>query len=142
MFALVDLDPQMVEPRLEGEEELRQVPLLDEEHSTCIGTTIVAAETELIHKALKKNVDLFAWTTSDMLGVSSDIITHKLSVNKEARPVAQKKCKLGKEKRLEVKEEAEKLLSVGFIRESRYTTWLVNVVMVTKANGKWKMCMG
>jgi len=34
-----------------------------------------------------------------------------------------------------VKEEAGKLLSAGFIREARYTTWLANVVMVTKPNG-------
>ena len=39
------------------------------------------------------------------------------------------------------KEEVEKLLSSGFIREARYTTWLANVVMVTKPNGKWRMCV-
>jgi len=38
-------------------------------------------------------------------------------------------------------EEASKLLSAGFIREARYTTWLANVVMVTKPNGNWRMCV-
>jgi len=57
-----------------------------------------------------------------MSGVSSNIITHKLSVYMEVCPIAQKKCKLGKEKRLVAKEEAKKLLSVGFICEARYTT--------------------
>jgi len=41
-----------VESRLEAKEELRQVPLLDEEHNTYVGTTIATAEAELIHQAL------------------------------------------------------------------------------------------
>jgi len=32
-------------------------------------------------------------------------------------------------------------LSAGFIKEARYTTWLSNVVLVKKANGKWQMCV-
>jgi len=86
----------MVEPRLEAKKDLRQIPLLDEEHSTCVGTTIAAAEAELVHQALKRNVDLFVRTTSDMPGVSPTIFTHKLSIYKEARLVAQRKSKLGK----------------------------------------------
>jgi len=103
--------------------------------------TIAATKAELVHQALKKNVDLFAWTTSNMSGVSPDIITHKISVYKEAHPVAQKKRNHGEEKRLAAREETDKLLSTGFIREARYTTWLTNVVMVTKPNGKWRMCV-
>ena len=34
-----------------------------------------------------------------------------------------------------------KLLEVGFIREVYYPDWLANVVMVKKANGKWRMCI-
>ena len=29
----------------------------------------------------------------------------------------------------------------GFIREVYYLDWLANVVMVKKANGKWRMCV-
>ena len=38
-------------------------------------------------------------------------------------------------------EEARKLLDAGFIREVYYPEWLANVVMVKKANGKWRMCV-
>jgi len=58
--AMVDLDPQTNDDRLEAREELCRVLLLDEEHSTCIGMIITAAEAELMHVTLKKNVDLFA----------------------------------------------------------------------------------
>ena len=34
-----------------------------------------------------------------------------------------------------------KLLAPGFIREVHYPDWLSNMVMVKKANGKWRMCV-
>ena len=33
------------------------------------------------------------------------------------------------------------MLEVDFIREMYYPEWLANVVMVKKANGKWRMCV-
>jgi len=33
------------------------------------------------------------------------------------------------------------LLSAGHIREIQYPEWLANVVLVKKANGKWRMCV-
>jgi len=56
---MVDLDPREVEPRLEAKEELRHVPLVDEEHYVSIGMAMAATDAKLIHQALKKNVDLF-----------------------------------------------------------------------------------
>jgi len=44
-------------------------------------------------------LDLFAWTAFDMSRVSPDIITHCLLVYKEARSIAQKKRKMGEDKR-------------------------------------------
>ena len=38
-------------------------------------------------------------------------------------------------------DEVRKLLEVDFIREVYYLEWLANMVMVKKANGKWRMCM-
>ena len=38
-------------------------------------------------------------------------------------------------------EEVGKLQEVGFIREVYYPDWLMNMVMVKKANGKWRMCV-
>jgi hypothetical protein len=37
--------------------------------------------------------------------------------------------------------EVEKLLRAQFIREVYYPDWLVNVVLVKKSNGKWRMCV-
>ena len=32
-------------------------------------------------------------------------------------------------------------MSAGFIQEVYYPNWLVNVVLVKKANGKWRICV-
>ena len=32
-------------------------------------------------------------------------------------------------------------MKTGFIREAKYTSWVANVVMVKKANEKWRICI-
>ena len=38
-------------------------------------------------------------------------------------------------------DEMNKLLTTNFIREVFYPEWLANVIMVKKANEKWRMCV-
>jgi hypothetical protein len=40
-----------------------------------------------------------------------------------------------------VRKEVKRLLSAGVIRVVTYPEWLANIVMVKKANGKWRMCI-
>ena len=40
-----------------------------------------------------------------------------------------------------IAEEVRKLLEADFIREVYYPDWLANVIMVKKANKKWRMCV-
>ena len=40
-----------------------------------------------------------------------------------------------------VMDEVTKLLATGFTREVHYLEWLANVVLMKKANGKWRMCV-
>ena len=37
--------------------------------------------------------------------------------------------------------EVDKLIQAKFIKEVQYPTWLSNVVLVKKVNGKWRMCV-
>ena len=41
----------------------------------------------------------------------------------------------------EIMDKVNKLLAANFIREVYYPEWLANVVMVKKANEKWRMCI-
>jgi len=49
--------------------------------------------------------------------------------------------KFNDERLLVIRQETQKLLSVGRIREIQYPEWLGNMVLVKKTNGKWKMCV-
>nr|KYP39222.1 Transposon Ty3-I Gag-Pol polyprotein [Cajanus cajan] len=76
-----------------------------------------------------------------MPGIDANFICHRLAIHKEAKPVAQRKRKVGGERWDAVIIETQKLLDAGFIREVRYTTWLANLVLVKKSSGKWRMCV-
>ena len=40
-----------------------------------------------------------------------------------------------------IEKEVRKLLETNFIREIYYLDWLANVVIVKRANGKWRVCV-
>jgi len=136
-----DLDPRVsCDVRLEPVEETSLLELPNG-HSINLGNNLTSDKCAIITPILTSNTYLFAWSAADLPGVDPQVASHKLSIYKEARYVSQKKCKLGEERRLAAKVEADKLLNVGFIEETHYTTWLSNVVLVNKANGKWRMCV-
>jgi hypothetical protein len=66
-------------------------------------------ETELL-SFLDKNNDVFAWRTSDLMGVSKDIIEHKLQVNPSTKPRKQRFRKMSDEKVAAAKLEVQRLL--------------------------------
>jgi hypothetical protein len=72
--------------------------------------------------------------------VSRDIIEHKLQVSSSARPRKQSLRKMLDKKVVAIKAEVQRLLDAEFIREVDYPSWLANVIMVKKKNGKWRMC--
>jgi hypothetical protein len=82
----------------------------------------------------------FAWSTSDLIGVSRDIIKHKLQVNPNAKPKKQKLCNMSEENIEATDVDVQWLIDTSFIREVTYSQWLANVVMVKKKNGTWRMC--
>jgi hypothetical protein len=89
----------------------------------------------------RQNSDVFTWQTSYLIGVSRDIIEHKLQVNPSAKPRKEKLHKMPDEKVAVAKVKVQRLLDAGFIRKVLYPSWLANVVMVKKKNGKWRMCI-
>ena len=76
-----------------------------------------------------------------MPGIDPSVITHRLNVYSSSKPVRQKKRVFAPERDNAIKEEVQKLTIAKFILEVYYSDWLANVVMVKKANGKWRMCV-
>jgi hypothetical protein len=123
---------------IEVKGELQKV-LLDPrvpDRIVCIGTEASQQEQAELLSFLDKNSDVFAWSTSDLVGVSRDVIENQLQVSPNARPKKQKLHKMAEEKVEAAKVEVWRLLDAGFIREVTYPEWLANVVMVKKKNGK------
>jgi len=75
MMALVDLDPRLDDVRMEAGEDLEPLALSDDEHKTYIGSSLKSDDRRSISSTLMNNADLFAWTTADIPGVSPDVIT-------------------------------------------------------------------
>ena len=124
-------------------EALETVELVEGEANKMakIGTTLSPEIRTRLIRFLKENLDVFAWSHDDMPGISSEVIQHKLNVDPERKPIQQRRRTFAPERDQAVAGEVTKLLTAGFIREVYYLEWLANVVLVKKANGKWRMCV-
>ena len=76
-----------------------------------------------------------------MGGVDPTVITHRLNVNPSFKPVKQKRRSFAPEIQKVINEEVGKLLQGKTIREVEYPEWLANIVLVKKANDKWRLCI-
>ncbi|RVW82241.1 Transposon Ty3-I Gag-Pol polyprotein [Vitis vinifera] len=76
-----------------------------------------------------------------MKGIHPSIASHKLNVFPAARPVRQKIRRFHPDRQKVIRNEIDKLLEAGFIREVSYPDWLANVVVVPKEEGKWRVCV-
>ena len=111
------------------------------ERCTKVGADLEEKVKKDLVRFLRKNIDVFAWSHEDMSGIDPSVITHRLNVYPSFKPVRQKKRVFAPERDNAIKEEVQKWTVVKFIREVYYPDWLANVVMVKKANGKWRMCV-
>ena len=131
-----------VNTRPEPSEELEPVPLDENpEHLAYIGSKLSEGLRSLLTHFLKQNKDVFAWNQADMGGIEPTIITHRLNVSPSFKPVKQKRRSFAPKRQKSINEEVAKLLWAGAIREVEYPEWLANVVLIKKANDKWRLCI-
>ena len=125
---------------MEGLEEIPlDSPRMD--RTTRIGTLASPTVHQALVAFLKENQDVFAWSHEDMPGINPSIMVHRLNVSPSFPPIRQKKRVFAPERDRAIAEEVGKLQETSFIKEVYYPDWLMNVVMVKKANGKWRMCV-
>nr|AAK92584.1 Putative retroelement [Oryza sativa Japonica Group] len=104
-----------------------------------LGGDMGEEEAENILEVLKKNIDIFAWGSDEVGGVSTDLIMHYLAVKPDAKPRKQKLRKMFADRQEAAKAEIQKLLKAGVIQEIGHPEWLANPVLVRKSNGKWRI---
>jgi hypothetical protein len=124
---------------IEAEGDIKKVALDPRvpDRAVCLGTKMSPQELVELLEFLDKNSDAFAWSASDLVGVSKEIIEHKLQVNLNMKPKKQKHHKMSEKKVEAVQAEVQRRLDAGFMREVTYPQWLANLVMVQKKNIKW-----
>ena len=124
-------------------EELKKITLDESrpEWTIRMGTLASLPIRRALAAFLRMNLDVFAWSHEDMPGIDPSVIVYRLNVNLAYSPIRQKKRVFAQNQDKAIAEEVRKLLEAGFIREVYYPDWLANVVMVKKANGKWRMCV-
>jgi len=93
-----------------------------------------AREKSQLKKFLSEDFDVFAWSPTDMLGVNSSVICHKLFILPETKPVKQTSRKMNAEYLQALKDEIDRLLKAELIR--LYPDWLANPILVKRKNGK------
>ena len=83
----------------------------------------------------------FAWEYEEMLGLSKEIVEHRLPLIPGAKVVKQPPSRFSPDIVLKIKEEVERLLKAKFIRTARYVQWMSNIELVMKKNGKLRVCV-
>ncbi|XP_074301422.1 uncharacterized protein LOC141632809 [Silene latifolia] len=120
------------------QEELDEI-VLDPQfpaRTVLVGVDCAGNIREQIIEFLRTNMDCFAWSHSDMIGIDLSVITHRLNVDPSFPPVQQKRRKFTPERNEVTNQEVDNLLAAGKIREVNYLEWLSNVVVVPKKNNK------
>ncbi|XP_070032927.1 uncharacterized protein [Nicotiana tomentosiformis] len=75
------------------------------------------------------------------LGLSADLVVHKLPKYPDFPPIQQKQRKFKTDMSDKIKEEIMKQLSANVVRAVRYTTWVANFVPVPKKDEKTRVCI-
>ena len=84
---------------------------------------------------------MFAWNAYEALGVDPSFINHHLNINPFVTSRKQLPRRSSKDHSDAVKDEVMKLKQVGAIKKVFYPEWLVNIVVVKKKSGKWRVCV-
>jgi len=83
-------------------------------------------------KLLKEYVDCFAWSYSEMPGLSRDLVEHRLPIKAGFRPYKQPSRRFNPVMYDRIKAEINCLLDARFIRSCRYADWISNIVPIEK----------
>ncbi|XP_074342778.1 uncharacterized protein LOC141680454 [Apium graveolens] len=131
-----------VSPRKKGEEDLEVNQVLEIDPRNSIESTnqnscFPAEETEEIEVVISNPSKI----TKDMPGIPEVVARHSLHINKNVVPIRQKRRIFSDEKRTAIEQEIDRLLEAKFIEPVQFPTWISNVILVKKHNGKWRMCV-
>lgn len=77
-------------------------------------------------------MNCFAWDTSDMPKIDPQIITHKLNVDPNFKPMKQKRIRFAFKENQAINEDVDRLMANKIIQEVHDSEWLANTAVVKK----------
>ena len=93
-----------------------------DERSTLIGTSMPDWLEADVIKCLRRNKEIFAYSTYEMPGMDPEFIRHELNARPECKPVVQKPRRSAATHTDAVLAEVDRLTEAGAIREVQYPT--------------------
>ncbi|KAK1374920.1 hypothetical protein POM88_031113 [Heracleum sosnowskyi] len=141
----VDLDPRMI-PLPDGVGTFEDIISIlvdpnDPSKVLKIGANLGPNIIDNLISFLKENLDVFAWSHADMIEIDPEVMCRRLNLDPIKKGIRQKRRPVSGERVEALREEVDRLMEVGLIKESFYPTWLANPVLVKKPNGKWRTCV-
>lgn len=85
--------------------------------------------------------DVFAWSYKDLKGITLELGEHKINLIEGAKPIRQRPYYMNPKYKEKVKSEFDKLLEGDYIFEVENSEWVSPVVVVSKKNGKPRVCV-
>jgi ribonuclease HI len=92
-------------------------------------------------KLLKEFSDIFAWQYDDLKTFDTEVIQHKIPLNRDTKPFRQKLRSFNPLLLPMMEREIKKLLDARIIIPLRYSEWIANLVPVRKKNGEIRLCV-
>ena len=90
---------------------------------------------------IKEFADVFAWEYSDLKTYDTNIIEHRILLEKDNIPFKQKLRPIGRLLLPMIEKEIHKLLKAKIIIPLRYSKWIASLVVVRKKNGEIRLCV-
>jgi hypothetical protein len=92
--------------------------------STFVNKTLEADPRDEMIGLLIECSDCFAWSYTEMPGLSQDIVEHRLPIKSGFRPFKERPRSFCPDLLPMIKDEIHRLLEANFIRPSRYAEWV------------------
>jgi hypothetical protein len=91
---------------------------------------------------LKEYSNCFAWSYTEMPGLSRELVEHRLPIRSSFKSFKQRPRSFHLDLHPRIKDEIHRLLEANFIRPCRYAEWVSNFMPVEKKDsGKLRVCI-
>lgn len=106
-----------------------------------INKNLTADQEQKLVQLLRKYKESFARDYPDMKGIDPQSCIHHIYTKKDVKPIRKPQQRLNPHLKDIVKAELQNLLDVNFIYPISNSKWVSPLVVVSKKNGKWQICI-